>query len=549
MIRSAHVDTFARDHLPAPGQLPEFLFNLPELHYPGRMNCVTAFVDDWLAAGHGDRDCLISPTVRWSYADLAERINRIANALTRDLGVVPGNRVLLRGPNSPMMVAAYFAVIKAGGIVVATMPLLRARELSFPVGKAEIRLALCDVRLADEMEKTRPLAPALQRVVYWGSNATDSLEALMARPRYEHFEACDTASDDVCLIAFTSGTTGVPKGTMHFHRDMLAICDTFGKYVLRANRDDRFIGSPPIAFTFGLGGLVLFPLRVGAATVLLEKAAPEDLLPAIGKFRATVCFTAPTAYRAMLGKIAEHPVASLRKCVSAGETLPGPTFEAWLAATGIRIIDGLGSTEMLHIFVGSPEEEMRPGATGKPVPGYEARVIDEAGQEVPPGTAGRLAVRGPTGCRYLGDKRQSEYVQHGWNVTGDTYIKDADGYFRYQARSDDMIISAGYNIAGPEVEAVLLTHPAVAECGVVGQPDADRGQIVKAYVVLKQGFAADSGLTRTLQEFVKSAVAPYKYPRAIEYVTSLPRTETGKLQRFALRRRAAETSATSKLAS
>ncbi|HXX02774.1 MAG TPA: AMP-binding protein [Xanthobacteraceae bacterium] len=550
MIRSAHVDTFARDHLPAPEQLPEFLFNLPELHYPGRMNCVTAFVDDWLAAGHGDRDCLISPTLRWSYADLAERINRIANVLTRDLGVVSGNRVLLRGPNSPMMVAAYFAVIKVGGIVVATMPLLRAKELSFPVSKAKIRLALCDLRLADEMEKTRPLAPALQRVVYWGSNATDSLETLMAKPGYENFEACDTASDDVCLIAFTSGTTGVPKGTMHFHRDMLAICDTFGKYVLRANRDDRFIGSPPIAFTFGLGGLVLFPLRVGAATVLLEKAAPEDLLPAIGKFRATVCFTAPTAYRAMLGKIAAHPVASLRKCVSAGETLPGPTFEAWLAATGIRLIDGLGSTEMLHIFVGSPEEEMRPGATGKPVPGYEARVIDEAGQEVPPGTAGRLAVRGPTGCRYLGDKRQAEYVQYGWNVTGDTYIKDADGYFRYQARSDDMIISAGYNIAGPEVEAVLLTHPAVAECGVVGQPDAERGQIVKAYVVLKQGFAADAALTRTLQEFVKSTVAPYKYPRAIEYVTTLPRTETGKLQRFALRRRAAESiAAASKLAS
>ncbi len=543
MIRSAHVDTFARDHLPASEQLPEFLFVLPELNYPGRLNCATAFVDDWLAAGHGGRDCLISPTERVTYAALADRVNRIANVLTRDLGVVPGNRVLLRGPNSPMMVAAYFAVIKAGAVVVATMPLLRAKELAFPVTKAEIGLALCDARLADEMEKTRPLTQVLQRVVYWGGGTADALETLMAKPGYEHFEACDTANDDVCLIAFTSGTTGVPKGTMHFHRDMLAICNSFGKYVLRATHEDRFIGSPPIAFTFGLGGLVLFPLRVGAATILLERPAPDELLPAIGKFRASVCFTAPTAYRAMLGKVAEHDLSSLRKCVSAGETLPGVTFEAWRGATGIRIIDGLGSTEMLHVFIGSPEEEMRAGATGKPVPGYEACVIDDKGQEVPAGAPGRLAVRGPTGCRYLGDKRQTEYVQHGWNVTGDTYVKDADGYFRYQARSDDMIISSGYNIAGPEVETVLLTHPAVAECGVVGQPDDERGQIVKAYVVLNQGFAPEAALTRTLQEFVKSTVAPYKYPRAIEYVPSLPRTETGKLQRFELRRRATQSAA------
>jgi 2-aminobenzoate-CoA ligase len=524
------------------------LFKLPELNYPDRLNCVSAFVDDWVTAGEGARDCLISPTARWSYADLAEQVNRVANVLTRDLGVVPGNRVLLRGPNSPMMVAAYFAVIKAGAVVVATMPLLRAKEIAFPLAKAEIRLALCDMRLADEMEKARPLAPALDRIVYWGSGTPDSLEAMMTKDGYERFGACDTASDDVCLIAFTSGTTGVPKGTMHFHRDMLAICDTFGQYVLRAGRDDRFIGSPPIAFTFGVGGLVLFPLRVGAATILLERASPDDLLPAIANLRATVCFTAPTAFRAMLGKLAGFDLSSLRKSVSAGETLPAATFEAWEAATGIRIIDGLGSTEMLHIFIGSREEDMRPGATGKPVPGYEARVIDESGQEEPSGTPGRLAVRGPTGCRYLGDKRQAEYVQNGWNVTGDTYIKDADGYFRYQARSDDMIISAGYNIAGPEVETVLLAHPAVAECGVVGQPDDERGQIVKAYVVLNQGIAPDAALTRTLQDYVKAAVAPYKYPRAVEYVPNLPRTETGKLQRFELRRRAAETAA-SKLAS
>jgi 2-aminobenzoate-CoA ligase len=548
MIRSVHIDTFARDHLPAPAQWPEFLRQLPELHYPDRLNCVTAFVDDWIAAGHGARDCLLSPTARWSYAELGEWVNRIANVLTRDLGVVPGNRVLLRGPNSPMMVAAYFAVIKAGAVVVATMPLLRAKEIAFPLTKAEIRVALCDARLAEEMEKTRPLSPTLERVVYWGAADADSLELMTMREGYENFAACDTASDDVCLIAFTSGTTGVPKGTMHFHRDMLAICDTFGKYVLRADRDDRFIGSPPIAFTFGLGGLVLFPLRIGAAAILLEKASPDDLLPAIGRLRATVCFTAPTAFRAMLGKLANFDLSSLRKCVSAGETLPAATFEAWEAATGIRIIDGLGSTEMLHIFIGSREQDMRPGATGKPVPGFEARVIDEAGRDVPPGTPGRLAVRGPTGCRYLDDKRQTDYVQDGWNVTGDTYIKDKDGYYRYQARSDDMIISAGYNIAGPEVETVLLAHPAVAECGVVGQSDDERGQIVKAYIVLNPDFAPDATLIRVLQDYVKASVAPFKYPRAIEFVTSLPRTETGKLQRFELRRRAAAAAA-SKLAS
>src|SRR6516165_11878966 len=372
MIRSAHIDTFARDNLPAREQWPEFLFKLPELNYPDRLNCVSAFVDDWVAAGQGARDCLISPTERWSYADLAERVNRIANVLTHDLGVVPGNRVLLRGPNAPMMVAAYFAVIKAGAVVVATMPLLRAKEIAFPLTKAEIRLALCDIRLADEIEKARPLAPTLGRIVYWGSGTPDGLEAMMKKDGYERFEACDTASDDVCLIAFTSGTTGVPKGTMHFHRDMLAICDTFGKYVLRPTAGDRFIGSPPIAFTFGLGGMVLFPLRAGAATVLLEKAAPDDLLPAIGKFRATVCFTAPTAYRYMLGKMADHDLSSLQKCVSAGETLPKATFDAWLQATGIRIIDGLGSTEMLHIFIASPPEAMQGGATGTPIPGFQA---------------------------------------------------------------------------------------------------------------------------------------------------------------------------------
>jgi 2-aminobenzoate-CoA ligase len=548
MAKTGHVDTFARDNLPPREQWPDFKFDLPELQYPERLNCVTQWVDRWVEAGQGVRPCLLSPTEELTYAQLQQRINRIANVLTRDLGMVPGNRVLLRAANNPMMVAAYFAVIKAGGIAVATMPLLRAKELSYPLAKARIALALCDARLVDEMEKAKAQSSDLKRIVSWGSMAPDALETLMAKPGYEHFAACDTAADDVCLIAFTSGTTGEPKGTMHFHRDMLAICDSYAKHVLRAEPTDRFTGSPPLAFTFGVGGLVLFPLHIGASTVLLEKAGPDDLLAAIARFKITIPFTAPTAYRAMLGKLKDHDVSSLRKCVSAGETLPKATFDAWEQATGIKILDGIGATEMLHIFIGSPEHEVRAGSTGRPVPGYEARIIDDDGSPVPPGTVGRLAVRGPTGCRYLADDRQKKYVRDGWNVTGDTYLMDQDGYFWYQARSDDMIISAGYNIAGPEVEAALLTHAAVAECGVVGAPDEDRGQIVKAYVVLRAGMTGDAAMTRALQDHVKATVAPYKYPRAIEFVTDLPKTQTGKLQRFELRRRAAE-GASRKLAS
>jgi 2-aminobenzoate-CoA ligase len=539
MIRSAHVDGFARDNLPPETQWPDFVFSLPELQYPERFNCVTELVDRWIAAGRGGEPCLLSMVENLSYAELAERVNRIANVLTRDLRLVPGDRVLLRAPNNPMMVAAYLAVIKAGGVVVATMPLLRAKEIGYPLAKAKIRFALCDARLAEEMEKAKATAPALERVVYWG-RGSDTLDKMMDKPGYEAFTACDTASDDVCLIGFTSGTTGEPKGTMHFHRDMLATCDTYGRHVLRPTASDRFIGSPPIAFTFGVGGLVLFPLRVGASSVLLERATPDDVVTAIALWQPTIVFTAPTAYRAMLAKVGQHDISSLRKCVSAGETLPKATFDAWQAATGLKIMDGIGATEMLHIFIGSPEEDLRPGATGRVVPGYEAKVIDESGREVKPGTIGRLAVRGPTGCRYLADERQRKYVENGWNVTGDTYVMDDDGFFWYQARSDDMIISSGYNIAGPEVEAVLLEHPAVAECGVVAAPDAERGHIVKAYVVLRAGQTGDASLTRTLQEHVKATIAPYKYPRAIEYVTTLPRTETGKLQRFALRQLAAE---------
>jgi 2-aminobenzoate-CoA ligase len=542
MAASAHVDTFARDNLPPRADWPDLTFDLPELKYPDRLNCVTELLDRWIVSGHGEEPCLISPVETLSYRQLAERVNRIANVLVRDLGLVPGNRVLLRAPNNPMMVAAYFAVMKAGGIVVATMPLLRAKELCYPIAKAKIALALCDARLSEEMEKARAQAPDLKGLVYWGSGGSDALEVLMGKPGYEQFAACDTTGEDVCLIGFTSGTTGEPKGTMHFHRDILATCDSYGRHVLRAHSSDRFIGSPPLAFTFGLGGLVLFPLRAGASSILIEKVAPDDLLAAVEQYRATICFTAPTAYRAMLAKIDGRDISMLRKCVSAGEALPKATFDAWCAATGIKIMDGIGATEMLHIFIGSPEEAIRPGATGKPVPGYEARVIDNEGRDVAAGTVGRLAVRGPTGCRYLADARQGKYVQRGWNVTGDTYVMDADGYFWYQARSDDMIISAGYNIAGPEVESALLLHSAVAECGVVGVSDEERGQVVTAYVVLRPGNSGDAAMTKQLQDYVKASIAPYKYPRAIEYVSELPKTQTGKLQRFELRRVANEKS-------
>ncbi|MBX3512270.1 MAG: benzoate-CoA ligase family protein [Xanthobacteraceae bacterium] len=545
MIASAHIDTFARDNLPPAESQPQFVFDLPDLQYPDRLNACVELLDRRVEEDAGERPCIITPAESLTYAQFQERVNRIANVLVNDLGLVPGNRVLLRSANNAMMAASYLAVLKAGGVVVATMPLLRAKEISYVVQKAKIKFALCDARLSEEMEKTKPLAPDLKKLAYWGKGG---LETLMAQNGYENFAACNTAADDVCLIAFTSGTTGQPKGTMHFHRDLLAVCDSYAKHVLRANADDRFIGSPPLAFTFGTGGLVFFPLRAGASTVLLEKATPDDLLAAIERHRATVCFTAPTAYRAILGKLDGSDISSLRKCVSAGEALPKATWQAWFDATGIRILDGIGSTEMLHIFIGSPEENLRPGATGKPVPGYQAKIVDEHGNALPPDTPGRLAVRGPTGCRYLADERQKKYVEDGWNITGDTYLYDNDGYFWYQARSDDMIISAGYNIAGPEVEQVLLAHPSVAECGVVGCPDAERGQIVKAYVVLRPGFAGDAALTKTLQEFVKAEVAPYKYPRAVEFVTSLPKTDTGKLQRFRLREIASQ-SAGAKLAS
>ena len=540
---TAHVDTFARDHLPPRDAWPALPFDRPELRYPGRLNCAAALLDGALANGWASRTAIVAPGgVRWTYAELAARANRIAHVLVDDMGLVPGNRVLLRGANTPSMAAAWFGVVKAGGIAVATMPLLRARELVDILDKARVSHALSDARLTDELEAARRTSPLLAHVAVFGSDAPGSLDA-MAADKPDTFDAVATAADDTALIAFTSGTTGKPKGTMHFHRDVLAICDLWPKSTLKARPDDLFTGSPPLAFTFGLGGLLLFPLRIGAATLLLERASPEALLPAIAEHRASVLFTAPTSYRAMAPHVAAHDLASLRKCVSAGEALPAATRKLWKDATGIDIIDGIGATELLHIFISHPDDDVRPGATGKPVPGYEACVMDDDGKPLPPGQVGRLAVRGPTGCRYLDDPRQANYVRNGWNYTGDAYLVDEDGWFVYQARTDDMIVSAGYNIAGPEVEGALLLHPAVAECACVASPDEERGNIVKAFIVLKPGHAADDAMTHELQAFVKRAIAPYKYPRAIEYVASLPRTDTGKLQRFRLRQQEIERAA------
>lgn len=536
-LRSGHIDSFARDNLPPAAQWPQIDLDKAGLSYPERLNAVTALVDDHVAQGRGSAPAIIGDHLTWSYTYLAETINRVANVLTRDLGMVAGNRVLLRAANTPMMVAAYLAVIKAGGVVVATMPMLRAGELAYPIRKAKITLALCDHRLLTELESAKAQTPELARIVAFGETGCE-LEALMAQPGYERFDPADTSSDDVCLIGFTSGTTGEPKGTMHFQRDLLVICDAYGAKVLKASPEDRFIGSAPLAFTFGLGGMVLFPFRIGAAAVLPDKTGPFDLIDAIERHKASVIFTAPTAYRAMLDKLGGRDISSLKICVSAGETLPKPVFDAWLAKTDLPLMDGIGATELLHIFIAAPCETIRPGSTGVPVPGYEAKIVDEEGRDVPDGTPGRLAVRGPIGCRYLADERQGKYVQNGWNITGDTYVRDADGYFWYQARSDDMIISSGYNIAGPEVEACLLSHPDVLECGVVAAPCPERGNIVKAYVVLREGVSGDAAMLKALQDHVKAGIAPYKYPRAIDFVTALPKTASGKLQRFTLRQMA-----------
>ena len=532
---SGHIDTFSRDRLPPADQWPE----LPQagFDYPDWLNAAVELTDRMVERGFGDHTALIGNGRLRTYKELADWSNRIAHALAEDYGVKPGNRVLIRSANNPAMVAAWLGATKAGAVVVNTMPMLRAGELGQIVDKAEIGLALCDTRLMDEIVACAKTSGFLKLVVGFDGTANHDAELdRIALSKSVRFTPPPVGRDDVALLGFTSGTTGEPKATMHFHRDLLIIADGYAKEVLRVTPEDVFVGSPPLAFTFGLGGLAIFPLRFGAAAALLEQATPPNMIEIIQTHRATVCFTAPTAYRVMLKAMADGAdLSSLRAAVSAGETLPAPVYDEWIARTGKPMLDGIGATEMLHIFISNRFDDHGPASTGRPVSGYEARIVDDHGQELPRGEVGRLAVRGPTGCRYLSDTRQGKYVQNGWNLTGDSFWQDAEGCFHFAARSDDMIISAGYNIAGPEVEAALLSHPAVLECAVIGAVDAERGQIVEAHVVLAVGQVGDATLVKALQAHVKAVIAPYKYPRRVIFAATLPKTQTGKIQRFRLR--------------
>ncbi len=532
---SGHSDTFARDNLPPPDQWPEFLRD--GFDYPDWLNAAVELTDRMVERGHGDRVALIGNGRSRTYKELTDWSNRIAHALVQDYGVRPGNRVLIRSANNPAMVACWLAATKAGAVVVNTMPMLRTGELTQITDKAQVTLALCDTRLMDEMIACAKTSAHLKSVV--GFDGTANHDAELDRAALRHpvrFDAVRTGRDDVALLGFTSGTTGAPKATMHFHRDILTIADGYAAEVLGVTPDDIFVGSPPLAFTFGLGGLAVFPLRFGAAAALLETASPQNMIEIIEEHRATICFTAPTAYRVMLKAMEDGAdLSSLRIAVSAGETLPAPVYDDWIARTGKPMLDGIGATEMLHIFITNRLDDHRPGCTGRPVRGYEARIIGPDGAPLPHGEVGRLAVRGPTGCRYLADDRQRSYVADGWNLTGDSFWQDAEGYFHFAARSDDMIVSAGYNIAGPEVEAALLSHPDVLECAVVGAPDEERGAIVVAHVVLAGGRSGDDSMAKALQDHVKSVIAPYKYPRRVVFIDALPKTQTGKIQRFRLR--------------
>jgi 2-aminobenzoate-CoA ligase len=534
---SAHIDMFSRNNLPPTSEWPDLLLNEPIFHYPDRINVAAELTDRMVERGFGDHIALIGNGRVRTYKELTDWSNRIAHVLVKDYGVRPGNRVLIRSGNNPAMVAAWLAATKAGAVVVNTMPLLRAGELAKIIDKAEISLALCDSRMLDELQVAADDSAYLKRIVPFDGTRNHEAEldeAALTQP--VAFDSVKTGRDDVALLGFTSGTTGEPKATMHFHRDLLIIADGYAREVLKVKPSDVFVGSPPLAFTFGLGGLAIFPLRFGAAAALLEDATPPNLVDIIQKYRATICFTSPTAYRAMMAAMDEGAdLSTLRLVVSAGETLPAATYQAWVDKTGVPILDGIGATELLHIFISNRMDDMAPGATGVPVTGYEARIVDSEMKPVPTGEVGKLAVRGPTGCRYLADSRQSAYVKDGWNVTGDAFRVNEDGRFQFVARADDMIISSGYNIAGPEVEDALLSHEHVAECAVVGVPDEARGQIVKAHVVLCQGIAADDATAKTLQDHVKAVIAPYKYPRAVQFADALPKTQTGKIQRFRLR--------------
>ncbi len=533
--RSAHTDTFTRDNLPPSQQWPAILLN--GFDYPETLNAGVELTDRMVEKGFGDHVALIGNGRRRTYKELADWTNRIAHALVEDFGIKPGNRILIRAANNPALVACWLAATKAGAVVVNTMPLLRAGELAKIVDKAEIALALCDTRLMDELVTCAKTSRFLKQVIGFDGTANHDAELdRVALSKPVTFEAVKTGRDDVALLGFTSGTTGEPKATMHFHRDLLIIADGYAKEILDVRPHDIFVGSPPLAFTFGLGGLAIFPLRFGATATLLENASPANMIEIIETYKATISFTAPTAYRAMLAAMQKGAnLSSLRAAVSAGETLPAPVFDDWVAKTGKPILDGIGSTEMLHIFISNRFGDAAPGSTGKPVTGYEARIVDGDMKEMPRGEIGRLAVRGPTGCRYLADKRQSSYVRDGWNLTGDSFSQDERGYFHFAARSDDMIISSGYNIAGPEVEAALLAHPDVKECAVIGVPDEERGQLVQEHVVLKDGIAPDAATVKRLQDHVKATIAPFKYPRSVKFTEALPKTQTGKIQRFRLR--------------
>ena len=533
--QSAHADTFARDSLPPDGQWPDLLVS--SLGYPARLNAAVELTDAMVAKGFGDHVALIGNGRQRTYKELADWTNRIAHALAEDYGVKPGNRVLIRSANNPAMVACWLGATKAGAVIVNTMPMLRAGELSKIVDKARISFALCDTRLLEEIVSVAKTSAFLKTVI--GFDGTANHDAEMDRTALRksvRFEAVATSGDDVALLAFTSGTTGEPKAAAHFHRDLLAVADTYAKEVLRVTPDDIVVGSPPLAFSFGLGGLAIFPLRFGASAALLENASPANMIDIIESHKATIVFTAPTAYRAMLQALGRGAdLSSLRVAVSAGETLPAPVFKEWTRVTGKPILDGIGSTELLHIFISNRLGDAAPGSTGKPVTGYEAKIVDADMNELPRGTVGRLAVRGPTGCRYLADERQRSYVQGGWNLTGDDFVQDEHGYFHFAARSDDMIVSAGYNIAGPEVEAALLGHADVRECAVIGIANTERGQIVEAHVVLTDGVTPDDATRKRLQDHVKASIAPYKYPRSVKFTGALPKTATGKIQRFRLR--------------
>lgn len=532
---SAHNDTFSRDNLPPAHTQPDFL--LAGFDYPDRLNAAEELTDKMVDKGFGDHTALIGNGRQRTYKELSDWTNRLAHVLVDDLGIVPGNRVLIRSANNPAMVACWLAATKAGAVVVNTMPMLRAGELTTIVNKAEISHALCDSRMLSELETCAATSDCLKSIT--GFDGTSNHDAELDRLALEkpvQFNSVNTGRDDVALLGFTSGTTGSPKATMHFHRDLLIIADGYAQEVLKVTPEDVFVGSPPLAFTFGLGGLAIFPLRFGATATLLEAASPQNMVEIIEKYHATVCFTAPTAYRVMMRAMDDGAdLSSLRAAVSAGETLPAPVYDEWMQKTGKPMLDGIGATEMLHIFISNRFDDHKSACTGKPVTGYEVKIIDADGNTLPAGNVGRLAMRGPTGCRYLDDERQANYVRNGWNISGDSFSMDEQGYLYFAARSDDMIVSSGYNIAGPEVEAALLSHPAVAECGVVAAPDEERGNIVEAHVVLNEGVSADDAMIKQLQDHVKATIAPYKYPRSVKFIAQLPKTATGKIQRFRLK--------------